>query len=182
MLKAIEKGHEVFLLVMTESLTPEIRRGEQETAARFLKAKKLFWGGFQDTNLTASREVINAIEKVLGEVQPDAVFVNSPDDAHQDHQALGSCTVTACRYIQRVFFYHDYTALNFKPDTFVDIGDVLRKKQDLLACHRSQVSKAYPTGLDLLESVSALAAFYGFMAKVKYAEAFRPLRNLMTLC
>ena len=180
LLQAIEKGHDVFLQVMTDGLGTVDRRSEQEKAAQFLGAKDLIWGGFQDTELTASREVITAIEATLKAVKPDMVFVNYSQDAHQDHQALASCTITACRYIQRVFFYHDYTSLDFKPDTFVEIGDVLEKKSQLLACHSSQIGKDYPTGLDLLESVHALAAFYGFMAKVKYAEAFLPLRNLVS--
>jgi LmbE family N-acetylglucosaminyl deacetylase len=87
--------------------------------------------------------------------------------------------VTACRYIRRVLFYHDYTTLDFLPDTFVDITDVLKKKQQLLALHKSQVLKKYPTGLDMLENVSARASYYGFLAKIKYAEGFKPLRNLV---
>lgn len=180
LIRAVHNGHDVVLHVMTQGLGDVDRRCEQETAARKLGAKDLLWGGFQDTQLMASRELISAIEESLRQVRPDVVFVNYPNDAHQDHRTLGSCAITACRYVQRVFFYHDYTALAFQPDTFTDIGDVLTEKCDLLACHASQVNKQYPTGLDMLESVHSLAAYYGFMAKVKYAEGFLPLRNLIT--
>ncbi len=182
LLKAVAKAHTVFLHVMTEGdINPDInRRAEQEKAAEFLGAQDLLWGGFKDTKLTPGRELIVAIENVIARVKPDMVLVNSPDDAHQDHHALARCTVTACRYIKRVLFYHDYTTLDFLPDTFVDITDVLKKKQKLLAFHKSQVQKEYPTGLDMLENVSARAAYYGFTAKVKYAEGFKPLRNLIT--
>lgn len=78
-----------------------------------------------------------------------------------------------------MLFYHDYTTLDYTADTFVDIESFLEPKRTLLACHASQVEKDYPTGLDLLESVTSLAAYYGFMAKVKYAEGFKPLRNLL---
>ena len=61
------------------------------------------------------------------------------------------------------------------------IGHVRQKKVSLLACHKSQLEKKYPPGLDMLESVNALAAYFGFMAKVKYAEGFKPLRNLMEI-
>jgi LmbE family N-acetylglucosaminyl deacetylase len=176
-------SHEVFLHVLTKGdINPEIDRcAEQERAAAFLGAKQLFWGNFKDTKLTPGREMIVAVENILDKVNPDMVLVNYPDDAHQDHNALARCTVTACRYIKRVLFYQDYTTLDFLPDTFVDITDVLEKKKQLLAIHESQVQKEYPTGLDMLENVSARAACYGFTAKVKYAEAFKPLRNLMTL-
>lgn len=181
LLMAAEASHEVFLNVMTEgNLNPRVnRRAEQEKAARFLGAKKLFWGGFKDTHIVASRELIVAIENILAKVNPDMVLVNYPDDAHQDHKALASCAVTACRYIKRVLFYQDYTTLDFLPDTFVDITTFLEKKKQLLAFHQSQVQKEYPTGLDMLENVSARASYYGFAAKVKYAEGFKPLRNLI---
>ncbi|NCC49601.1 MAG: PIG-L family deacetylase [Spartobacteria bacterium] len=180
LLQAVGKGHAVYLQVMTDGLGTVDRRSEQEASARMLGAADLIWGGFKDTELPTSREVITSIESTLRRVEPDIVFVNYFQDAHQDHKALASCTITACRYVKRVFFYHDYTSLNFMPDTFVEIGDELEQKSRLLACHASQVGKDYPTGLDLLESVHALAAFYGFMAKVKYAEAFLPLRNLVS--
>ncbi len=179
--RAVDHGHDVFLMVLTDGgITPGIdRQAEQEKAAAFLGAKDLVWGGFPDTALTAGRELIVAIEKALKQTGPDLVLVNNPEDAHQDHRALASCATTACRYIQSVLFYHDYTSLNFAPDTFVDIHDYLEPKKQMLACHASQVNKDYPTGLDLLESVTALAAYYGFMGKTKYAEGFRPLRHLL---
>ena len=108
-------------------------------------------------------------------------MVNYPEDSHQDHKALSNCAITACRYAQRVLFYHDYTTLTFQPVAFMDISSVLDQKQHLLAQHASQVSKRYPTGLDLLESVRALAAYHGFMAKVRYAEGFIPLRYMLAL-
>ncbi|MBN1674497.1 MAG: PIG-L family deacetylase [Kiritimatiellae bacterium] len=183
LLQAASAGHKVFLDVLTDGSASvgADRKREQEQAAEFLGAGGLFWGGFKDTELVAGRPLIVAIESVLAKVSPDMVFVNFLTDAHQDHMALASCAVTACRYVKRVFFYHDYTTLDFQPDTFVDISPVLSRKRELLAHHRSQVQKAYPTGLDMLESVTALAAYYGFMAKVKYAEGFKPLRNLMQL-
>lgn len=183
LLLAADAKHEVFLHVLTDGrdITGTDRRMEQDNAAEFLGARKLYWGSFKDTDLVADRRLILAIEEVVEKVKPDLVLVNAPEDAHQDHQALASCAVTACRYVHRVFFYHDYTTLGFAPDTFADIGAVLERKRQLLACHASQVRKRYPTGLDMLESVNALATYYGFMAKVKYAEGFKPLRNLMCL-
>lgn len=183
LLLATGRKHDVYLAVMTDgSGTGHLDRvREQGKAAKCLGAKQLLWGGFRDTELEPGRQLIVAIEDVLKRVSPDLVLVNSPQDAHQDHEALARCVVTACRYVTRVFFYHDYTTLNFEPDTFVDIGSVLAQKKKLLACHASQVQKKNPTGLHMLESVSSLAAYYGFMAKVRYAEAFKPLRNLLTV-
>ncbi len=45
--------------------------------------------------------------------------------------------------------------------------------------HRSQVERRYPTGLDIIESLKAVASFRGFQAKVRYAEAFHAVRYLL---
>ena len=78
---------------------------------------------------------------------------------------MARCVISATRYITRVLFYEDYTSGNFEPDVFVDIGDVLEKKIALLQAHRSQVTKSYPTNLDIIESVKAIANFRGFQGK-----------------
>jgi LmbE family N-acetylglucosaminyl deacetylase len=74
-----------------------------------------------------------------------------------------------------VFFYEDYTSNNFEPDIFVDIGDVLEEKQKLIQIYASQVAKAYPTKLDMVESVKAIANFRGFQGKSNTLKALRLL-------
>ena len=157
----------------------EERVKEQEKAAGMIGAAKLHWGGFMDTQLTVSRELIVSIEKVINEVNPDTIFVNYPKDTHQDHRNLAESTVVAARYSRKVLFYEDYTSQNYEPSIFVDISDVLEEKAELLKCHKSQVDRTYPTGLDILESVKAVASFRGFQAKVRYAEGFSALRYLL---
>lgn len=156
------------------------RKIEQENSATMLGAQ-LHWGGFKDTQLTYGQELINRIDECVADVRPDMVFVNSPDDSHQDHQALARSTAAACRYIKNVLYYHDYTSLNFIGSVFVDIGGLVEKKVELLSCHQSQIGKPNPAQLDMCESVRALAGYYGFIAKVKHAEAFGSLRTHLTM-
>ncbi len=158
---------------------PDARVKEQEKAAGMLGVAKLHWGGFMDTQLTVSRELIGSIEKAINEVKPDTIFVNYPKDTHQDHRNLAESTIVASRYSRKVLFYEDYTSQNYEPSIFVDISDVLEEKAELLKCHKSQVERTYPTGLDIMESVKAVASFRGFQAKVKYAEGFSALRYLL---
>jgi LmbE family N-acetylglucosaminyl deacetylase len=77
-----------------------------------------------------------------------------------------------------VLFYEDYTSLDFNPEIFVDIAAVLADKIEAVKQHRSQVDRTHPGGLDMLESVRAVANFRGFQGKVQYAEGFKPLRYL----
>ena len=180
-LKFAKKGADIYFMVLTKGEfggDTEIRQIEQEKAMNLLGVKKIFWGGYIDTELPNERIIITHIDKVIEEVNPDEVYVNYIEDIHQDHRTLAECTLAATRYIKRVFFYEDYTSYNFEPDTFVDIEDVLEEKQKLIQAYSSQVTKSYPTKLDMVESVRATANFRGFQGKVKYAEGFKAFRFL----
>ena len=180
-LKFARSGANIFFMVLTKGEfggDPGIRVKEQEEALKLLGVKKIFWGGYVDTELPNERIIITRIDEVIEEVKPDEVYVNYIDDIHQDHRTLAECTLAATRYVKRVFFYEDYTSNNFEPDVFVDIEDVLEEKQKLIQVYSSQVSKAYPTKLDMVESVRAAANFRGFQGKIKYAEGFKAFRFL----
>ena len=181
LLQYAKKGHSLYLLVLTEGEIGgrgRLRRAEQERAAGLLQAKKLFWGGFKDTQIPVSKKTISIIEEAIRQAAPQEVYANYFDDTHQDHRTLTHCVISATRYIRRVLFYEDYTTCNFEPNIFVDIEGVLEDKVRLLEAHRSQIVKPYPTNLDIIESVRAIANFRGFQGKVKYAEGFRALRFL----
>ncbi len=180
-LKFARNGMDIYFMVLTKGEfggDPETREKEQEEAMKLLGVKKIFWGGYTDTELPSERIVITKIDEVIEEVKPDEVYVNYIEDIHQDHRMLAECTLAATRYVKRVFFYEDYTSINFEPDIFVDIEDVLEEKQKLIEVYSSQVDKAYPTKLDMVESVKAIANFRGFQGKVKYAEGFKAFRFL----
>lgn len=180
-LKFARKGENIYFMILTKGEfggNPEVRRREQEQAMKMLGVKKIFWGGCIDTELPNERVIITRIDKVIDEVKAEEVYVNYLNDIHQDHRTLAECALAATRYVKRVFFYEDYTSVNFEPDIFVDIEDVLEEKQKLIRVFSSQVAKSYPTKLDMVESVKAIANFRGFQGKVKYAEGFKAFRFL----
>ena len=176
-----KEENNIYFLVLTKGEfggDPQLRHKEQEEALKLLGIKKIFWGGYTDTELPNDRIIITHIDKIIQEVKPDEVYVNFIEDIHQDHRILARCTLAATRYIKRVFFYEDYTSNNFDPDIFVDIEDVLEQKQKLIRIYESQVKKSYPTRLDMVETVKAMANFRGFQGKIKYAEGFKAFRFL----
>lgn len=181
LLKYSRRGHNVFLLVLTEGSfggEPSIRMKEQEEAANLMKAKGLFWGGFKDTELVDNRELISKIEDVMYKVEPHIVFLNYYDDVHQDHRAASHAGVSATRHIEEVLFYEVPTTQNLEPDIFVNIQDLLDEKLELLKSHGSQVDKTRVENLNILESAQSCANFRGFQGRVKYAEGFKALRML----
>lgn len=154
----------------------EVRINESKKAAEFLKSKILF-GGFKDTYLSYSRELIQKIESVVKETNPHIIFVNYYEDTHQDHYALSKATITATRYSRNLLFYEvPSTSASFKPDVFTDVSDVLEEKLKLLLCHESQVYKVNIGSLDILQVAKSTANFRGIQARCEYAEGFSPYR------
>jgi len=179
LIKYAQKGDNVYLLILTMGSmggSPEIRKKEQENAAKFMRAKQIFWGKFQDTELPINKTLISTIEDTINKTKPYSVFFNYIDDTHQDHRVIAQAGTSATRYIKEVLYYEVPTSQNFQPDIFVDIGDILDKKLELLTIHASQVDKTKVENLTILESAKSYAIFRGYQGRVKYAEGFKAIR------
>ncbi|MBI2217769.1 MAG: PIG-L family deacetylase [Candidatus Rokubacteria bacterium] len=182
--KYAERGHGVYLFVASRGDLggdPDVREREQNEAARVLGCKQVFFGGYRDTEVPLNRELISRIEAVMREVQPRMIFVNSPDDTHQDHRHLAQATVSATRYVPNFLFYEGPSTLNFNPNCYTDIESVLDRKLAALEAHHSQVTKTNIENLTILELARSCANFRGIQARVKYAEAFQSVRLLLNL-
>ncbi|MBI2204636.1 MAG: PIG-L family deacetylase [Candidatus Rokubacteria bacterium] len=182
--KYAQRGHDVYLFIVSDGGRggePSVRRREQEDAAIALGATRVFWGGYTDTEVPLSRDLIVQIETVIQTVQPRMIFVNHPDDTHQDHRHLAQCTVSATRYIPNFLFYEGPTTQNFMPNCYTDIEKVLDRKLAALEAHQSQVTKTNIEDLTILELAKSSANFRGIQARVKYAEAFQSVRLLLNL-
>ena len=174
--------NKIYLFVATEGeigAPRGIRKKEQLIAAKYLKAKDIFWGEFVDTRVPTGKELINKIEKTVKKTKADLVFVNYFDDVHQDHRAVSECVLSATRYVKKVLFYEVPTTRNFEPDIFVDITKTMDKKEKLLRMHASQIKKTRIPNLSIIESAKSCAIFRGYQGRVKYAEGFRSLRYML---
>jgi LmbE family N-acetylglucosaminyl deacetylase len=184
LVKYARGGHRIFMLVMTEGEcgAPQgVRKREQEQAAKIIGIEKLYWGGYPDTRVPLDQQLIQRIEQVVREVDPHFIFVNFPDDTHQDHRHLAACTVTATRYTRNVLFYEGLTTQNFSPTVFVDIEPVIEDKASALEAHASQVQKTNIEGLTIVDIIRASAHFRGIQGRVKNAEGFVPLRLFINI-
>lgn len=181
LLKFARSGHDVFLYIATcgeMGGDSEIRKQEQEEAASYEGVREIFWGGYVDTRLPLSKELITNIEGVLKQVQPDYIFVHFGEDTHQDHRVLSQATLSATRYIPNFLFYEGPTTVNFSPNVYIDIDDYLDGKIDILRKHKSQVSKVI-AGMpeqSIVDFAHSTARFRGIQARKRTAEAFKSLR------
>jgi N-acetylglucosamine malate deacetylase 1 len=139
--------------------TARIRRHEAMNAAGFLGA--VFHESLlPDLQVFYRDEVIRQVTAVIREVQPDVLFLPSPEDYMEDHEATCRIGVTAafCRGIPNyasippraptmkdVALYHampyeltDSMRRGVTPDFFIDITSVIDAKEKMLGFHESQ--------------------------------------------
>jgi LmbE family N-acetylglucosaminyl deacetylase len=184
LIKYADRSHRIHLMILTrgeEGGAGEERQREQYAAAEIIGAKKVFWGDYHDTKLPLNKELIDRIEEVLTEVKPHLIMVNYGDDTHQDHRILAKATMSATRYVRNVLFFEGPTTQNFNPQVFVDISDCLERKFQVLKAHASQVMKTNIEGMPIVELARANATFRGIQGRVKFAEAFSPLRLFINI-
>jgi LmbE family N-acetylglucosaminyl deacetylase len=184
LIKYAKQRHDVSLLVMTLGTgggDGAIRQQEQEASARILQIPQLLWGDYPDTAIPLNRSLIQRLEVTIRQIAPDFIFVHHPDDTHQDHRHLATCTVTATRYSRNVLFYEGPTTQNFSPSVFVDIDTQLPGKIAALEAHASQVERTNIEGLSIVDIARASAHFRGIQGRVKNAEGFVPLRLFINI-
>jgi LmbE family N-acetylglucosaminyl deacetylase len=173
------KGAHIELLVMTDGArggSPKVRRREQKDAAQVLGAHKVHWGGYRDTLLPSVRHLIDRMETILKTSRPDFIFVNFPEDTHQDHRLVARAAVSATRWARNVLFYEGPTTVNFTPTVFIDIAAEIDRKIEALHRHQSQIGKTRIEGTPISEIAQASAHFRGVQGRVRWAEGFSPLR------
>ena len=182
--KYAQRGHAVYMFIASDGALggdPEVRRREQKDAARILGVREVFWGDYRDTEVPLTRELIVRLEAVIRKTDPRMIFVNSPEDTHQDHRNLAQGAMSATRYVPNLLFFEVPSTVNFTPNCATDIADVLETKLSGLEAHRSQVTKTNIEDLTILELARSCANFRGIQARVKYAEAFQSVRLLLNL-
>lgn len=179
LIRHVQRGDRVFLLVVTEGAMggePEVRRREQEEAARIIGAEEVFFGGYADTRFECNRESIMKIESFVKKVAPDTVYTHYGEDTHQDHRALAQAVVPAARSVPNLLFFDGFSSQGFTPSVFVNIGKVIHQKLAALEAHASQVEKTNIENMSIVDIARSAANFRGIQGRVTFAEGFVPLR------
>lgn len=188
--KAVENGDQARLVILTDSSykslkgkvlrTPSQAMRETMDAARILgiKEKDVRVLKFPTRELEYSAKTICGIENEIEEFKPDVILAHWPFDTHQDHRRAALSTISAGRRYNSILMYEpimpagrSYVA--FRPQIYVDISDVIKKKLEALRRHKSQYQKY---GEEWIEAVESRCRLRGFEISCKYAEAFEAAR------
>ena len=170
-------GAKIFLLVLTKgeaSGDPEIREKECRKSAELMGADDIFFGGLEDTKIDAGVKTIMTIERIIEQIKPDVIYTHDYKDTHQDHRNSAYATLSAGRRSKKIFMYESPTTLrDFFPQVYIDIEDEFEEKKKIMRLFSSQSSKEWwAIGDRAAMAIEGLAAYRGFQAGLKVAEAF----------
>ncbi len=151
------------------------RIAEAEQAAEML-GMTLIRGKLPDSFLSDARETVSAVERAIAACQPSIVYVHSRHDGHQDHRATFHATMSAARGVHNHCCYQSPSStVAFHPDRFVDVGDNLDSKIELINVYRSQTATRLYLAEDLIR---ATARYWGRHARHRLVEPFETVWQL----
>ena len=198
--KFAQQGHKITHAIFTSGNMGDLhampdalaatRQAEARAAAALIGAK-VIWGGIDDECVYPNEAQRNLMIDILREADPDVIITHSPTDYHPDHRYVGQLVfdsyhqkglpnipgpkLPACRFGLSQVYYMDHAAgVAFEPTEYVDIGDCIEIKREMLRKHTSQLaSMKEHSNADILDMLDVLARFRGLNCGCKYAEGFR---------
>ncbi len=171
----VDAGIEVTYAIVTDGGTggfdpavpradmPGIRRAEQVAAATCLGVSDVRFLGYTDGELTVTMELRRDISRVIRQVRPQRILLQSPDrnwarigSSHPDHMAAGQAAMFAVYPDARNPFAHQalladegleawivpeiWVMAHPDADHAVDVTDTFGRKIEALRAHASQTS------------------------------------------
>lgn len=145
------------------SQIPQIRRSEQIAAAAACGVSDVRFLGYRDGQLTVSHELRRDLSRVIRQVRPQRVVIQSPErnwnriySSHPDHLAAGEAAIQAVYPDARNPFAHPmllqdeglqewsvpevWVMAAKEPNHYVDVTDFFDAKLAALRAHESQTS------------------------------------------
>lgn len=178
-------GH---MVIPPHQLIP-IREAEAKGAGE-IAGIEVISGGMKDLeiydNNKASRDIV---VDIIRYANPDVIITHNPDDYMPDHTAVSRLVFDACftatlpnyptknkitAKLTPVYYMDTLAGVNFQPDIYVDISDVIDTKMAMLNCHQSQLKwMSEHDNIDFADFVKTCAKYRGFQCGVKFAEGFK---------
>ena len=175
-----EKGD--IVRICTLSYTEDSTRGREAREGAKRMGCEVEILGLKDTFLRDNEEAVEQLRNSMDSFQPDTIITHWFDDMHPDHEAtfrvlrralvrgfLGK-SIDDLKGTPRIFCCDTYNSLGlhgpFKPDRFVDVEGVWKKKNSAIQAHESQLISLY---LDMIERQCLC---HGKAAGTKRAEGF----------
>ena len=158
------------------NLAPDTLAKEVKEATKILgiKSENLILFDFDVRRFKEFRQdILEEMIKIKSKVDPDLVFVPSPTDIHQDHQAIHAEGIRAFRNANLLGYELPWNNFRFQPNYFEKISEEnLQAKIKALSNYRSQADRKYMNE----NFITSLATVRGMQANTDFAEAFEVYR------
>ena len=193
--KHIAEGDSVNILFMTNGVSArnninvideKIRSEGMINAMKTLGVDKYQCFDFPDNKMDtlALLTVVQAIEKVINNIQPNVIYTHFAYDLNIDHRITHKAVMTACRPIlgssvKKIFSFEvlsstewqSHSVPKFSGNYIVNISQYWQKKKQVLACYQQEL-RDFPHSRSL-ECIEALATLRGATHGFTKAEAFQ---------
>lgn len=185
------RGHYVLMINVRvpggngDSSEEEKRRRHQEaTRAADALGAELFSFGFSRDAIQPTAHLVGAIDNLLADVKPTAVYTHWLGDSHPEHIGLTRAVLASTRrnrcsvYMYEATLPGGITGHAFRAQKFIDISETIDAKMDSLASYETQLDRY---GTEWLEAVRGRAAHRGFQMGTRYAEAFQVVKEIAAI-
>ena len=184
--KFIEEGKQVFIAAFS-SAQESVPKGFKKDALIYEFKDAMTILGVKDENQfifnnsvrhfpTNRQLILEQILSLRNQVNPDLIFVPSPNDIHQDHQVIASEGLRVFKKASILGYELPWNNIVFETRSFIKLEERhIKKKIEALKCYKTQSHRSY---LDE-EFIRGLAKTRGTQFENNYAEAFEVLRIII---
>lgn len=184
--KFISKGYEVIYIAFSaaekslpKNLPKNTLRKEvlDATSCLGIKKKNCIVYKFEVRRFYEFRqEILDLMIKLNKKFKPDAVFLPSTNDTHQDHEVIAREGFRAFKKITLLGYEMPWNIKNFNTSCFIEISNKdLKNKIKAISKYKSQKNRNYSSK----RYIESLAITRGVQIGKKYAESFEVVRWVM---
>lgn len=181
--KFLEQGKDVYYAAFStaeKSVPPgmpkDILKTEVKEAIRRLgiPSKNLVIYNYEVRKLNYVRqEILEELVKLKRDIDPQLVFLPSPNDLHQDHQTIATEGTRSFKQVSLLGYELPWNNITFHTQAFVKLTEEhLQKKVDALGAYQSQKGKMYANE----DFIRSWARTRGTQIGTHLAETFEILR------
>jgi LmbE family N-acetylglucosaminyl deacetylase len=181
--KFIEQGNTIFYVAFSsaeKSVPPHLPKGilkDEVTRAvqtLGLDLENLILFNYEVRKFPEFRQdILEDMVRLNKTVQPDMVFLPSPNDTHQDHNTISTEGFRAFKNCTILGYELPWNNNTFCPQLYVELENKhVEKKINALSCYASQKGKVYMEE----DFTKGLALLRGSQVNSRSAEAFEVIR------
>jgi LmbE family N-acetylglucosaminyl deacetylase len=174
--KCVRLGAEVYYIALTDIEGNELIVDEMKKSVDILGVPKDNCKYFYYTNTGFDKErqeILQDLDRIRDELNPNIVFTPSSNDLHQDHYTTAIETLRSFKWFADIILGYNLSwntiVEPFNSKLYVEVSkEDVSKKLEALSCYKSQEKRYYMKR----EANDGLLRYYGLKAGFEYAEAF----------